>query len=211
METSNRKKYWVSVSATIVLGALGSGLWNLVEPSIERIGNWILSVATLGIKSIQDDEYANAALGLHELASLYILLMASAFIFTMPGIIAATPLILSAFKKVMTGNEQLNEKVLSGNQRKRAFKLLLTVTLFGTLTGSYFIVKFLIVNQENLIASYFRQRVTVIRPYISDADFNSYNSAFARLKSKEDYLALMERMKGVGKANGIEVPKAETW
>ncbi|MGB8247382.1 MAG: hypothetical protein WCE98_05140, partial [Chlorobium sp.] len=101
METSNRKKYWLSVSATIILGALGSGLWSFAEPTVGRLGNWVLSAATLGIQSIQDETYASAALGLHELPSLYILLMASSLIFALPGITATKPLIRSFVRKVI--------------------------------------------------------------------------------------------------------------
>lgn len=210
MEKSNQKKYWLSVTATIVLGALGSGLWNLIEPYVGKIGNWILSIATLGIKSIQDDVYANAALGLHELSSLYLLLITSTFMFALPATLTAFPLLLP-FLKISVDKEVSVSKDKMESKIKNSLKLLVVAGLFGTLFGSYFFVKFLMVNQENLIASFFRQRVTIIRPYISDHDFNKYNSKFSRIKTKNEYLELMEGMEGVGKAIGVEVPKVETW
>lgn len=190
---------------------LGRGLWSFVEPTVGHLGNWVLSVVTLGIKSIQDDTYASAALGLHELPSLYILLIASTVIFSAPGLIATTPLLRSFLRKAIDDKNETTGEGLAENRRKRVFKLLLTFTLIATLLGSYFLVKFMMVNQQNLIASFFHQRLTIVRPFITDGDLNMYNSLFARIKTKGEYLSLMEKLRAIGTTNGLEVPKVDTW
>lgn len=72
----NAKKIWFWVG-TLVVGALGSGLWSLIEAPFWKIANWFLTATTLGIQSIRDNVYARAALGLHELPSLYLFMMLS--------------------------------------------------------------------------------------------------------------------------------------
>lgn len=71
----------------------------------------------------------------------------------------------------VVGKESHDEDTLTESQRNRTFKVLLTATLSGTLIGSLFIVQFLIVNQQNLIARFFLQRLTIVRPYISENEF----------------------------------------
>jgi hypothetical protein len=170
-------------------------------------------VVTLGIKSIQDNVYASAALGLHELASLHIFLVISLLSLLIVPCIAASYFLRFFVKKLVIGkdDEDTDRERFAENRRKRASMILLTATLFGTLSGASFFVSFLMVNQQNLIASFFHQRLTIIHPYVLENEFIIYNSTFARLKTKEEYLSLMEKMKIIAEEHGIDVPKAETW
>jgi hypothetical protein len=205
---NNRAKFWLSIAGTILLGALGSGLWSLLEIPLWKVGNWFLSATTLGITSIRDDIYAKAALGLHELPSLYLLLIVCVLMFTLPVLQALKPSMRSAIRGLVIKNESepSHEDVL-----RRTKKLLYVISLIGALIGSYFIVKFMMVNQENLIVAYFRQYVTAIRPYTSEPEYIQLNSTFSRMKSKHDYLILMSQMRNIAKQNGFELPEANTW
>jgi hypothetical protein len=203
-----RAKFWLSITGTILLGALGSGLWSLLEIPLWKVSNWFLSATTLGITSIRDDMYAKAAFGLHELPSLYLLLFVCVLMFVMPVLPSLTPSMRSVIRGLVTKGESdpSPEDVL-----RRAKKLLYVTALIGALSGSYFIVKFMMVNQENLIASYFRQYVTVVRPYTSESEYIRLNSAFSQMKSKHDYVILMSHMQAIAKQNGVELPEAHTW
>jgi hypothetical protein len=206
--TKGRRKFWLSVAGTIVLGALGSGLWSLLEVPLWKVGNWLLSITTLGIASIRDDIYAKAALGLHELPSLYLLLFVCALMLALPVALPLTATLRSSLHKIVgKGDPDTTREETLGRIRK----LLLTTTLVGTLLGSYFVVKFMMVNQENLIASYFRQYVTIIRPYISESEYIRFKSAFSRMQSKREYDHLMSEMRAVAKEKGIELPETHTW
>lgn len=61
----------MGLTATILLGALGSGLWELALKPLGRwLGKSLLTVATLGSNSVRDDIYREAAKGIHEASSL---------------------------------------------------------------------------------------------------------------------------------------------
>src|SRR3989442_14883559 len=72
----NRKLKWtLGIIGTILLGALGSGLWSVVfAPLGSTILKWLLSIVTLGIASARDALYVSAALGYRERPSLILLL-----------------------------------------------------------------------------------------------------------------------------------------
>lgn len=68
---------WIlAILGTIVLGALGSGLWEvLVKPGLAWAGGAVLTISTLGLDSLRDQIYADVAIGSYERASLSILAM----------------------------------------------------------------------------------------------------------------------------------------
>jgi hypothetical protein len=82
MQLTGWKKITAGVVATIILGALGSGLW---ETALRPSGSWIwrgiLTAATLGSQSIKNQVYVEAAKGsTQQMAALAA--QASVFVFT---------------------------------------------------------------------------------------------------------------------------------
>src|SRR5260370_30055063 len=68
---SKWKKVALGFVATILLGALGSGLWELaLRPMGLWLGKTIPTAATLGSTAAKDQIYLEAAKGIHEAASL---------------------------------------------------------------------------------------------------------------------------------------------
>jgi hypothetical protein len=57
------------VFSTIVLGAIGSGVWELFGPVLPWIGSAILNVATLGLQQLRDGLYVVIARGSGEYAA----------------------------------------------------------------------------------------------------------------------------------------------
>ena len=55
------RKTVASILGAIVLGALGSALWDLVKPLLGWAANAVLSVSTLGLDSLRNSIYADAA------------------------------------------------------------------------------------------------------------------------------------------------------
>ena len=55
------KKTTLTMIGVVVLGALGSGLWELVKPLLGWSWSGLLTIATLGLDSLRDGIYADAA------------------------------------------------------------------------------------------------------------------------------------------------------
>ncbi|MGA9876051.1 MAG: hypothetical protein WBQ21_09595 [Solirubrobacteraceae bacterium] len=73
----NKKGKWIiGISGSLVIGALGSGLWNGVfSPIFIFFGRGLMSLLTVFYSSERDDVYDRAAVGLHELSSNLILMI----------------------------------------------------------------------------------------------------------------------------------------
>jgi len=71
---------------TVVLGAFGSGLWDVVvKPSGLRVIQLVLSTVTLGSGAVKDRLYADAAKGPHEAVSLFMLGIVFSLYLGIPG------------------------------------------------------------------------------------------------------------------------------
>jgi hypothetical protein len=71
----------LGISGSLLIGALGSGLWNGVfSPIFTFIGRGLMSLLTLFYSSERDDVYDRTAVGLHELSS-NLMLMIFGFLF----------------------------------------------------------------------------------------------------------------------------------
>jgi hypothetical protein len=59
---SKALKWILGIAATVVLGALGSGLWqNVLGPSLHFITRWGLDLASLGFASYKNSVYQQIA------------------------------------------------------------------------------------------------------------------------------------------------------
>ncbi|PYS27914.1 MAG: hypothetical protein DMF75_19615 [Acidobacteria bacterium] len=68
-----RRIAWV-VLGTVILGAVGSGLWDLLmKPGVSRFGRLFLGIITFGSKTLRDSAYSSAALDPTSLPALVIL------------------------------------------------------------------------------------------------------------------------------------------
>src|SRR4051794_11362648 len=70
---STRVKWIVGIIGTIVLGALGSGLWDLcLRDFFVWSGHGILTLITLGIGSVRDSNYIEIAKGRTDRVGIYL-------------------------------------------------------------------------------------------------------------------------------------------
>src|SRR2546423_480145 len=73
-----RKSVVWAILGAIILGAIGSGLWDmLAKPGLGTVGRLLLNIVTLGSKTIRDAAYSSAALNPTALPSLIFLAVGS--------------------------------------------------------------------------------------------------------------------------------------
>src|ERR1035437_392134 len=83
MHLSRWKQIVLGFLGTILLGAVGSGFWELgLKPVFQWLGRILLTAVTLGSNTVRDDIYKEAGKGLHETSSLqlYWLVILSLFL-----------------------------------------------------------------------------------------------------------------------------------
>ena len=71
MVTSRLYKLALGLVSTVILGAIGSGLWDAVfKPAFPKLVDFMLTISTLGLRELQDGMYVEIARGNYERAGL---------------------------------------------------------------------------------------------------------------------------------------------
>jgi hypothetical protein len=67
-------------------------------------------------------------------------------------------------------------------------------------------------NQEaSRLYTYYRQSLTICRPYMSEQQALMYESRFAALRSRDQYLAIVNDLKRVADSNDLRLPDYHPW
>lgn len=222
----------------LIVGAIGSGIWDiLVKPSGKWIGQAILTTATLGSNSVKDSVYVEAARGLHDAPSLLILGALASIILLLPFFsLASTISIHLKFRKslreaieIESGQEleagtdtELTKKdrriadfKKSIGKSKRVVGRLLPVTYVMALglfvaCGSIFI-SMLKIEQASEALAFFSQSLTICKPYMSDNEAEIFESRFARIQSKADYIVLTNELRQFATTKQLKLPTYSPW
>jgi hypothetical protein len=212
MQINGWKKAALGIGAAILLGGLGSGLWDLaLKPGGQWFGHALFTLVTLGSKVLKDRVYLDAAKGQHEDAAIFTLLMLGAYGSLGLGMIAGrVSLVLGDTKRNPPETEAVqmsNFMVRLGNARTTA----LVVLLFLAFLLSLQIMVETKVEVANQAYTRFEQRLVICQPYLSERETQIFKSRFAALQSRDEYIGIMEDLKHVAAANQLSLPKFEPW
>jgi len=212
-------EHWIlSIVVTILLGAIGSGLWDAaLKPVSRHIGSRLFTVITFGAKRSRDKIYQGAARGHHELPSLYILLIVLAVGVTVLTtsqlrlyIALYAPEILSVQlveKCPQQEESKLKECVREQAKEKLApaAQILSLIAIFMTVVIFY---RFAAINRMNLVTTYYEQCVRASRPFLDDKTFQLIEQQYSLMSTKEHYDAIIEQLTQVARANNAALPES---
>lgn len=211
-------EHWVlSIIATIVLGAIGSGLWDAgLKPVSRKLGGALFTMITFGAKRSRDKIYKNAAMGHHELPSLYILLIVflAAISFLVLSQLrlyiaiyapdASTALVSKCAekeesKKIECVKEQVN---------KRMIPTLQVISLISIFMSVFILYRFATINRANLVTTYYEQCIRSAKPFLGREKFLLIEQKYSQMKTKEDYDDLIKELSEVMQSNGASLPES---
>jgi hypothetical protein len=203
MALSAKSKYLLALLATVSLGAVGSGLWDwLLKPTLLGVGRGLLTLVTLGLASAKNNVYQEAAKGYHELPVLFLFSLISASLAFGPAGVATGMYVGGKLAPRILGKEPAPV---------RGRVILIALLLVLTLLGSVVFVQFLMVNYENLAITHFQQCLAICAPYLTLQEQRDLASKFAQIQTKEDYVAVISRLKSLGAKNSLQTPEFEPW
>lgn len=184
MQLTTTRKVVVAVGATIVLGAVGSGVWELVfSPSVSWLGRNLLTLVTLGLDSVSDAIYTDVAKGHHEQPSLAVYTFVATVVLFLPIVLALRSLLNPRIRRSLRDKEPEQLAAL----QKRVGSMLIWLLLTMTFLGTAIYVRALMHSYTNAAITYFNQSLTIVLPYISPEEERRLRSEFARISSKRDY------------------------
>jgi hypothetical protein len=200
MNMTKPTKWILGVLGTIVLGALGSGFWELfMRDFFTWIGRGILSVITLGITSVRDSFYVDVAKGRTDRVGLYLVSYALFLLGVLSGFIFGK----GWRRKRMNAPETISERDVRIVRWSIVFCIasFVVTMLFRSITVSY----------VSGAVDHFEQTYTVCAPYLPANERELIRSQFAQIRTKDDYVAVLARLQEVAAKNNLKLPKFSVW
>jgi ABC-type amino acid transport system permease subunit len=189
------RKPWLWIILTIVLGAIGSGLWDsVIKPSTTFLMDTGITIGTLGVKSFQEDIYKEIAKGHHERLSLSIL---NIIIGVMIG------LILGVFTIKHSRRKKKDEPEDAAKKRTRSFIIVLYL-IFSSVFLLVHNVRSIYINRS---ITYYNQLFVISSPYISEQDRLSVASRFGQIQNSQDYDRIIAELAAIITGHGQTLPK----
>jgi hypothetical protein len=221
----------LGVLGTIILGALGSGLWqSLLGPAIHTISRWVLDIASLGLTSYKNGVYKRIAVDDQSIAAF------NAYL-TVWGVYAIIVLAYAAFSfnwtsryrrqvedalKAISDAPSNPEPEISTDalrQRLRGVlksqgRLRLGLYCFSLFMGVALVSDLISLTRLSYVTSadaHYHHVMRIVSPYLDAREQAQVESDFAEIGSREDYVSLLSRLEGECKAHGKTVPKFDPW
>jgi hypothetical protein len=196
---------------TLVLGAIGSALWDVgLKPMFSVFRNLILTLTSLGIDSVRNSAYVEAARGFHEHAStdwlVYFWALAIGFW------LAVTT---GEFKRPTVASRRTalsREDHASVQARKARLTILARVLGVVTLLFMGVLLGITLRNTYSTTATaYFEQLHSVIAPTLTEGQRLSLRSRYSQIRSRAEYIALTNEMAAIARRNRMHVPSFTPW
>jgi hypothetical protein len=203
MVNSQLYKLAIGILGTVILGAIGSGLWDAVlKPAFPKLADFMLTISTLGLQEMRDSIYVEIARGNYERASLGTFEMASGmFSGITVGMIVGVYVINR--KSYIDNTDAQNLKKLMISSKKIAIPALLIQSLFAG---------FIIFNATRMTyiviaAGQLQQMQDIVAPFLSDDERIRLHSNVAQIRSREDFQNITDQMSKIAGKNGLSVPR----
>jgi len=228
----NILKAALAVLGAILIGAVGSGVWEgLLGPAVRATRSWILdsiSLVFLGFKNdvygeIARDHYSAVNIHTHFLLLVLFVSMCAALIFHL----ASSLLEVEARYKDVARRVQEALDGKPAEQRtpaqvdtdikrlgiiiKGTWKLLYTTGGVFALVLATSIVSFARLSYIDSALAHYHQVLRIASPYLKPDEEVAVESQFAQIHSRQGYTEVVERLTTIAKAHGQSVPNFEPW
>jgi hypothetical protein len=149
--------------------------------------------------------YLEAAKGSHEAAAQESARILGWFLFFLAGAVIQLGL-------VILGRLKPNEPGLSSRNGQWALRsgviALILAMLF--ILGNFTVLD-LEVSASNQAYTYFRQSLDICRPYISEHDSQVFESRFAAIRTRDEYVGITDDLKRIAAPNRLSLPDFKPW
>jgi hypothetical protein len=191
-------KWTLGILGTILLGALGSGFWDLcLRNTFIAIGHGILTVITLGISSVRDSFYVEVAKGRTDRVGIYLMSLVFLFVGVLAGRLA---------RPIKVGGAPGSDMTAGQHQFLRRYTLILVLLLSST-----FLFRSVSITYTTGAIDHFEQSFAICLPFMSAQERDDVRSRFARIRTKNDYVSVLSILEQKARDHNIEIPKFSVW
>lgn len=208
--------WFLGVVGTIVIGGLGSGVWEyILKPLILMGTNTILDVTTLGLETYKNAIYIEIAKGFTDsnaVSSVTRVGLLIAYIFLIFYVILKA-ILHKQRKQFVVSDEKI--RILDLEIIKKKLKVAgILIKIFLFLIFILFTLEFsnsfksMYINDA---ITYYEQLRKIALPYTDDNNIKKIDSKFALIKNKKDYISVISELEEVLKKEKIEIERINVW
>lgn len=192
---------WIKMIAaavvTIILGAIGSGLWErFLSEFFDVVVNLLIELLDSIFTSYQDGIYESASLGFREEHSIFIASMIYMFV-PMSYYILLMRYYISRAKR--RNNSELKIFVHS----KNVYKFLWVMTISAVIFSLLVVTK---KSYTNRVISYSLRSIDIVRPYISEKEHNLLLSQYYQIRSADDFEEFNQSVTELAELHSLRLP-----
>lgn len=210
---------WKSIGATLLLGVVASGAWDILKPGLSRFWDLALVILTLGSQKVYDRIFAMAALDPRPIPSLvtlylFIVLLASFLAYGAGRTAARLHAAKRGFGRSSLRRERRTERVEKSKRRMfgirvEAIRGILSreTMLIGasTLVSVFFLALFLYVNRAVGVWRVFHANLSICAPYISEEERVELKARFAGMTSAREFDEIETHLRRVAEKAGVSL------
>lgn len=174
----------IKTAGVIVIGALGSALWDLVKPGVFWLWASVVNFSSLGIQSLSDDIYIRAAGQVGNVgATLFVAQVLTTLLFTVGG----------AIMQVLSLGEGSERARQFARPYMYIFMAGAVILMIQVARGAY----------SRALARDYEHLELIASPYMSDIEQKKFRAALATVKNEGDFRRIMNDLNGRAQISGV--------
>lgn len=228
-DNKQKKSFMNTIIGVIILGALGSALWETcLSPLAQSMFLHASSIISLVSLGFIDDLYREVSKGFHEKSSI---LLFCTYWGAVMGIYISMWIIRGSIKKEYkvikkkheiiktNGDNDDNLTILyKDNKAFRKKKLSIIKKIFSQkfvtsiITILVILYGIITVGKESFINTTITNtlgNIEIVSPYIEDKEYKQLKSNFYSMQNQQDYLKLIEKIENIAQLNEVELKKVK--
>jgi hypothetical protein len=190
-------KIAAGIFATIVLGAIGSGLWErFLGPFLDWLTRQTIGAFAWGHTSYRDSIYENAAKGFHEVHSL-------ALYMTFLGLLPIAYLFLLQRHPTERRPEGTQSPMREFIRSRKGYWFIFALTMAVFVAVTFSALRLRHINET---ITYSLSTFEIVRPYVGEREYTKYRSRFFAIRTASEFDALHAEVVAVAKTNNVRLP-----
>lgn len=181
-----KKKIYL-VIGTVLLGAIGSGLWDVaLNPALSWLGDSIWGMIVRVSSTVEQSVYTDIAEDRQETLKM------------MSGLLVVI-VVLSFFSVLFDIKPFLRQEPQRIPFRVAAVAYIVTI----------FVITFISLAKNEYIQvrrEDYSHLLVIIKPYTTNQEIDQLNSRFARIHTKKGYQSIIKQIKDIARDNGVALP-----
>jgi len=194
-----------TITLTVIIGLVTSLIYeSMFRPTFGWFFHFLLNVSTLGLEKYKDNIYIEISKGFHEDMSLQIYKLSIGLLI---GFVLSLILMLLV-RKSKDENSYIH-KIFKTPSRVMDSKIFLVTYIVVLLAiTSLDITQNVYINKT---ITYYNQLLNIISPNLDFNQFQIFNSRFAQISKRQDYIDIINELTDLAKINNKTIPKKITF